>query len=244
MVTAFTSKVEVGQGSRTQITQAVAEELFVPVDKIRLVMADTELCPDDGGTAGSRTTPATVPSVRRSAAQARELLAAMAAARLGAERSQLSIGDGTFADSASGKQVTLAELAADADFAAAVRGRGARRRHASRPSTSGECSARRSPKTTGRDVVTGAHQYPSDIRRPGMLYGKVLRPSGVRRTAQFDRPCARGGDGRRHRGARRRLRRLRGAHVVARRQGDRSARGGGTLGRTGGILRATSCSST
>ena len=55
----------------------------MPIDKIRLIMADTELCPDDGGTAGSRTTPATIPSVRRSAAQARELLAALAATRAG-----------------------------------------------------------------------------------------------------------------------------------------------------------------
>ncbi len=56
IVTVFTSKVEVGQGSRTQIAQAVAEELRKPVDRVRVVMADTQLCPDDGGTAGSRTT--------------------------------------------------------------------------------------------------------------------------------------------------------------------------------------------
>src|SRR6185369_16644715 len=55
-VTVLTSKVEVGQGSRTQLTQAAAEELRVSIDRIRLVMADTELCPDDGGTAGSGTT--------------------------------------------------------------------------------------------------------------------------------------------------------------------------------------------
>src|SRR5690606_28781264 len=55
MITVLTSKVEVGQGSRTQLTQAAAEELRVPVEKVQLIMADTELCPDDGGTAGSRT---------------------------------------------------------------------------------------------------------------------------------------------------------------------------------------------
>ncbi len=176
MVTAFTSKVEAGQGSRTQITQAVAEELFVPVDRVRLVMADTELCPDDGGTAGSRTTPATVPSVRRSAAQARELLADMAASRLNADRAALRIADGVFTDPASGKTVSLAELAADADFAT--------KWSAATPSDVtitpvDEWRVLGTPvaKTTGRDVVTGAHQYPSDIRRPDMLYGKILRPT-------------------------------------------------------------------
>jgi isoquinoline 1-oxidoreductase len=78
-VTVLTSKVEVGQGSRTQITQAVAEELGLPVDRIRLIMADTAQCPDDGGTAGSRTTPSTVPRVRNAAAFLRDRLTQLAA---------------------------------------------------------------------------------------------------------------------------------------------------------------------
>ena len=61
VVTVLTSKVEVGQGSRTQIAQATAEELRIPMQQVRVVMADTEGCPDDGGTAGSRTTPSTIP---------------------------------------------------------------------------------------------------------------------------------------------------------------------------------------
>src|SRR5688572_10800956 len=79
VITVLTSKVEVGQGSRTQLTQAAAEELGVPVEKVQLIMADTELTPDDGGTAGSRTTPSTVPAVRKACAAARQLLADLAA---------------------------------------------------------------------------------------------------------------------------------------------------------------------
>ena len=56
-VTVFTGKAEVGQNIRTSLTQAVAEELRAPVASIRMVMADTELTPYDGGTSGSRTTP-------------------------------------------------------------------------------------------------------------------------------------------------------------------------------------------
>src|SRR6185295_8576634 len=53
VVTVLTSKVEVGQGSRTQLTQAAAEELHLPVERVQLIMADTAVVPDDGGTAGS-----------------------------------------------------------------------------------------------------------------------------------------------------------------------------------------------
>ena len=60
-ITAFSGKVEEGQGPRAELTQAAAEELRVPVDRVRLVMADTDLVPDDGITAGSRTTPRNVP---------------------------------------------------------------------------------------------------------------------------------------------------------------------------------------
>ena len=70
----MTGKVECGQGARAEITQAAAEELRVPVERVRLVMADTALTPDDGGTYGSQTTPRTIPAVRRGCAAAREIL--------------------------------------------------------------------------------------------------------------------------------------------------------------------------
>ncbi len=70
-VRAFTGKMEMGQGSRTLLTQAFAEELGVPVDTVSLVMGDTSLCPDDGGTWASLTTPQTVPVIRKAAAAVR-----------------------------------------------------------------------------------------------------------------------------------------------------------------------------
>ena len=78
-ITAFSGKVEEGQGPRAELSQAAAEELRVGVDSIKLVMADTNLVPDDGITAGSRTTPRNVPDMRRAAATARELLTQFAA---------------------------------------------------------------------------------------------------------------------------------------------------------------------
>jgi isoquinoline 1-oxidoreductase len=70
-VRAFTGKMEMGQGSRTLLAQAVAEELRVPVERVSLVMGDTALCPDDGGTWASLTTPQTVPVLRAAAAAVR-----------------------------------------------------------------------------------------------------------------------------------------------------------------------------
>lgn len=67
----FTGKVEMGQGARTLLTQAFAEELGVAIERVTLVMGDTELCPDDGGTWSSLTTPQTVPVIRAAAAAVR-----------------------------------------------------------------------------------------------------------------------------------------------------------------------------
>ncbi len=77
-VRAFTGKVEMGQGARALLSQAFAEELRVPADRVELVMGDTLLCPDDGGTWSSLTTPQAVPIIRQAAAAVR-------AARLGGD---------------------------------------------------------------------------------------------------------------------------------------------------------------
>ena len=64
-ITILTGKIEEGQGPRTELALAAAEELKVPIERIKMVMADTDIVPNDGTTAGSRTTPSTVPAVRR-----------------------------------------------------------------------------------------------------------------------------------------------------------------------------------
>ena len=153
-VTVFTGKVEVGQGSRTEVAMAAAEELRIPMDRVRVVMADTDLVPNDGITAGSGTTPRTVPAVRRAAAVARELLAA---ADPGGQRKL------DYADLAKSPKLTEAykqDLPAEGSLTPVAQWRilgTSRYRH------------------DGRDFVTGAHQFPSDIKRPNMLYGSVLR---------------------------------------------------------------------
>jgi CO/xanthine dehydrogenase Mo-binding subunit len=174
VVTVLTSKVEVGQGARTEITQAAAEELRLPMDRVRLIMADTEQCPDDGGTAGSRTTPSTVPRVRNAAATLREFLITQAAGRLGAPRDQVTVQDGLFRGG--GQQVSLAELVDDERMPQSLADASPSEDALVTPIENWQVLGRAQPKVGGREVVTGTAVYPSDIQRPGMLYGKVLRP--------------------------------------------------------------------
>src|SRR5205823_11522302 len=80
-VTVYTGKVEVGQNIRTSLSQAVSEELRVPIDKIEMVMGDTQFTPFDAGTFGSRTTPTMNLQLRKVAAAARDTLMGLAAAQ-------------------------------------------------------------------------------------------------------------------------------------------------------------------
>jgi len=116
-ITVMTGKVEEGQGSRAELTQAAAEELRVNADKIHLVMSDSELTPDDGRTAGSRTTPSTVPAVRRGAATARELLTRLAGTQWDVEPGTLDVRQGTITHKTTGKKLTYADLSKSKDLA-------------------------------------------------------------------------------------------------------------------------------
>src|SRR6266566_4678307 len=93
-ITLLTGKVECGQGARAEITQAAAEELRVPASRVTLVMADTALVPNDGITAGSGSTPRTIPAIRQAAAAARNLLLELASKKFPAKTDDLTIADG------------------------------------------------------------------------------------------------------------------------------------------------------
>jgi len=171
-ITVLTGKVEVGQGSRTELTQAAAEELCVSVERIRLVMADSDVVPNDGGTAGSRTTPSTVPSVRQGCAAARQLLLQTAAERFKADASTLSVRDGQVQGLGANQNFGYTDLAGEEEAFK----RNVPRNVELTPTPSWKVMGTHVPKVGSREIATGAHRYPSDIRRPGMLYAAVLRP--------------------------------------------------------------------
>ncbi len=175
-VTVFTGKVECGQGARTELALAAAEELRVPFDKITMVMADTALVPDDGMTAGSGTTPRTVPAIRQGAATARKLLIDLARKAWNVDAGELEARDGKVIHKASGREQSYAELVSSEEAAKAF-GNSAPGRIDLPGGTDWKVMGVPTPRPNRRDLVTGKHQYPSDIIRPGMMYGKVLRPA-------------------------------------------------------------------
>lgn len=175
IITVLTGKIEMGQGARAEISQAAAEELRVPVGQINLIMGDTSLVPDDGLSAGSRTTPSTLPAVRQGAAAARELLLGLAAKEWNVDRAALEVRDGKITHAASNRTLTYADLAKSGAAAAAFQ-QPIPNNVTLTPVSEWRVMGTSVPRPNRRDLVTGAHLYPSDHTRPGMLYGKVLRP--------------------------------------------------------------------
>lgn len=174
-VTVLSGKVEMGQGARAELTQAAAEELRLPAERIVMVLGDTGLVPDDGITAGSRTTPSTVPAVREAAAAARQLLVQWAAGQWGVGPERLEVRDGGISDPATARTLTYADLAKNA---AALKTLDAPvpPNVTLTPVAQWKVMGSSLARPNLRDLVTGAHKFPSDLTRPGMLYGKVLRP--------------------------------------------------------------------
>ena len=172
-LTVYTGKVEIGQNIRTSLTQVVAEELRTPPGQIRFVMADTELVPFDQGTFGSQTTPRMAVQMRRVAAPARELLLDLAAEESKADRKTLTVKDG---------KVVGPDGKPTLEFGKLTKGKKLAKGLANTPPVDAEkwsVGGTSVPKVNARDFVTGAHRYASDTKRPGMLFGKVLRPPAL-----------------------------------------------------------------
>ncbi len=173
-VTVFTGKVELGQGITTALAQIVADELDVDLKRIVVISGDTSRTPNEGVTSGSLSIEQGGTALRFAAAEARELLLAAAAAKLGANAAELTVSDGAIA-APDGRRtaywdVTTADLFKREATAKA------------RPKTPG---ARRVIGTSvpRRDIppkVTGGAAYVQDMRLPGMLFGRVVRPPSYR----------------------------------------------------------------
>lgn len=174
-VTVFTGKVEVGQNIRTSLAQQVAEELRVPLDSIHMVMGDTDLTPFDMGTFGSRSTPQMGSQLRKAAASARSVLIQLAAERWKMDAAALVAEDAEVRDQKSKRSVSFADLTHGQKLMKVIA--------ADHPLTNAvdwKVAGTGIPKRRGRDFVTGAHKYASDISRPGTLHGKIVRPTAFR----------------------------------------------------------------
>jgi nicotinate dehydrogenase subunit B len=176
-VTVYTGKVEMGQNIRTSLSQAVAEELSVPLAMVHLVMGDTDLTPFDMGTFGSRTTPTMAPQLRKAAAAARTVLIELAAQQWNVEPSSVRIINARFVNHDTTKSLTFADVAKGQKLVKVIP-----EEVMTTPTKLWTIAGTPVPKVGGRDFVTGKHQYTSDLKREGMLFGKVVRPPGFNST--------------------------------------------------------------
>jgi nicotinate dehydrogenase subunit B len=168
--TMCTGKVELGQGIITALAQIAAEELDLPLDRLHIISGDTEKAPNEGITSGSQSIEYGGVALRLAGAEVRAILVDLAAKRLGADAAALAVSDGVIS-AAEGRKVTYAELARDADLHREVTGKAKPKA----PSTH---------KIVGKPIerldiprkVTGGAAYVQDLRLPGMLHGRVVRP--------------------------------------------------------------------
>jgi nicotinate dehydrogenase subunit B len=171
-VTAFTGKVELGQGIRTALLQVVAEELEVSIEHVSLVTADTSRTPDEGYTAGSHSVQDSGTALRNAAAQVREILIAEAARRLKTPAAELRAAAGAVTGPNEAR-ITYAELVSpnllhvEAQPISKLK-----------DATAFKVMDRPVQRIDIPAKVTGGAAYVQDMRLPGMLHARVVRPPG------------------------------------------------------------------
>jgi nicotinate dehydrogenase subunit B len=171
-VSCFTGKIEMGQGITTSLAQMMAEELDVTFESVTMIMGDTDLCPYDRGTWGSLTTRFFGPPLRAAAAEARAVLIEMAAEALSLPVSKLKVDNGVVYDTSNKKiSITYAELTKGKKIVKSLKEKPKLKepkdfKIIGKPYLRADASLK----------VTGEAKYAGDIRLPGMMYARILRP--------------------------------------------------------------------
>jgi isoquinoline 1-oxidoreductase len=171
-VAVYSGKIEMGQGIMTSLAQEAADELGVAIESIQMIMGDTDLCPFDAGTFGSMSTRFFGPALRSAAAEAKAVLLDLAAEQLKAPREKLSVQNGAvFVTGDSKARLTFGQLAKGQKITRKLDGKIVTKKVAE--FTIMGNSIRRLDSS---EKVTGKAQYAGDVRLPGMLYARILRP--------------------------------------------------------------------
>ncbi len=188
----------------TAQTQLVAEELCVPIARVKLIQCDTAITPDQGTTSGSQSTPTNFNSqnLALAAATAREALLSWRRRRWALRLTSLTVADGVI-NGRRGRRVTYAELVGGGHFNLTLSPT-AKRRSAEQWTVLGKPV----PSLDRSALMTGRFEFVHSLRVPGMLHGRVVRPPGMGATvASVDRGSVRhipGGQRGRSQGFRRR----------------------------------------
>lgn len=180
-VTCLVGKIEMGQGVITSLAMQLADELDVPLERVEMVMGDTDRCPWDIGTFGSLSTRQFSPYLRQAAAEARAVLMAMAAEKLQVSLDRLQVKDGIVFDRSNEKNsISYGQLTA---------GKLIERHLDQPPSPKGRADFTITGKAVLRrdalEKVTGAAQFAGDIQLPDMLYARILRPPAHGATLKY-----------------------------------------------------------
>lgn len=169
-ITVFTGKAELGQGIETALLQIAAEELAVEPARVAIVTADTGRTPDEGYTAGSHSMQDSGTAILNAAAQAREMLVLLAAARWRLAPGKLRAGGGLIA-APDGRRIAYGALVS----AQTLHVRAQPHSRLTEP-------ARRRligtslPRLDIPSKLTGEPIYVQDLRLPGMVHARIVRP--------------------------------------------------------------------
>jgi len=171
-VSCFTGKIEMGQGIITSLAQMMADELNVSMDKVKMVMGDTELCPWDRGTWGSMTTRFFGPAMRAAAAEAKAVLMQMASKELKVPVNQLEVKDGMVRDAQnSSNSISYGQL---------TKGKRIEKYLDVKPTLENykDFTIAGNPYHRQDAVlkVTGEAIYTGDMKVPGMVFARIARP--------------------------------------------------------------------
>jgi nicotinate dehydrogenase subunit B len=172
-VSVFVGKVDLGTGVQTAMMQIVAEELDVPMERIRYTQGDTATTPDQGTTSGSFSIERGGVQLRRAAATARQVLLARAADVLHVDRAHLTIQSGIIRTQ-DGRQIALGDLIKDAPIALPVDTKAP-----TKPPSDYRIVGKPVRRVDIPDKVTARFTYMQDFRLPGMLHGRVIRPAAI-----------------------------------------------------------------
>jgi CO/xanthine dehydrogenase Mo-binding subunit len=168
--TIFPGKVELGQGITTALTQIAAEELDLPLGRVRVLTTDTSRSPNEGVTSGSQSIEYGGTALRLASAEVRGILLDLAAKRLAVSADTLTVADGTIG-SADGRKVGYGELAAEVDLH-----REAMAKVAPKSPATHKIVGKSIPRFDIPNKVTGGVAYAQDMRLPGMMHGRIVRP--------------------------------------------------------------------
>jgi CO/xanthine dehydrogenase Mo-binding subunit len=171
MVTVYSGKIDFGTGVRTALMQIAADELDVPLKSVKVIEGDTALTPDQGKTWGSLSIQVGGMQLRNAAATARQALVAEAAKQLNVKPEAIKIANGVA--TAANRRVTYGELIGGKSFSLKL--------DHTKPATFKDPKdyklvGRSVPRVDIPDKCTGRFPYMHNLRMPGMLHGRVVRP--------------------------------------------------------------------